>query len=75
MFGRSMPAWHIFQIALCTLRSCQSVADKLAELGLYSGAPSQWRWSADGQHSVGGDGQNHPKGTNPKSSARLSRAL
>ena len=52
MFGRSMPAYMVFQIALCTLRTCQPLADKLAELGLYAGTPSAWVWSADGNFTV-----------------------
>jgi hypothetical protein len=44
-FGRSMPAGLIAQIGICTLRACQPLANKLAQLGLYSPAPSPWVWS------------------------------
>jgi hypothetical protein len=44
-FGRSMPAGLIAEIGICTLRACQPLANKLAQLGLYSAAPSQWVWS------------------------------
>ncbi len=51
-FGRSMPAGMTFEIARCTLRACQSVADELTRRGLYSPASSEWIWSADGHCSV-----------------------
>jgi hypothetical protein len=51
-FGRSMPAGMTFEIARCTLRACQPIADKLARLGLYSPSTSEWVWSADGHCSV-----------------------
>jgi hypothetical protein len=51
-FGRSMPAGLTFEIARCTLRACQPVADELARRGLYSPASSEWIWSADGHCSV-----------------------
>jgi hypothetical protein len=47
-FGRSMPAGMTFEIARCTLRACQPIADELARLGLYSPASSEWVWSVDG---------------------------
>jgi hypothetical protein len=52
MMGRSMLAWYVFQIALCTLRACRPLANKLADLGMYSAAPSEWVWSADGKRTV-----------------------
>lgn len=51
-FGRSMPAAMIFEIARCTLRACQPLADGLTRLGLYEPASSEWIWSADGHCSV-----------------------
>lgn len=54
-FGRSLPAWYIAQIAECTLRACLPLANKLTELGLYSGTPSEWKWSRGG--AGGGEGQ------------------
>jgi hypothetical protein len=55
MFGRSMAAWYISQIALCTLRTCHPLAQKLAELGLYSDAPNDWTWSIGGQAKPDGE--------------------
>ena len=46
-FGRSMPAAMIFEIARCTLRACQPIADELTRLGLYEPASSEWIWSAE----------------------------
>jgi hypothetical protein len=51
-FGRSMPAGMVFEIARCTLRACQPIADELVRRGLYSPASSEWVWSADGHCSV-----------------------
>jgi hypothetical protein len=51
-FGRPMPAAMMFEIARCTLRACQPLADELARRGLYSAASSEWTWSADGHCSV-----------------------
>jgi hypothetical protein len=51
-FGRSMPAGMVFEIARCTLRACQPIADELTRLGLYSPSASEWIWSADGHCSV-----------------------
>jgi hypothetical protein len=47
-FGRSMPAAFVFEIACCTLRACEPLANELARLGLYLPAVSEWAWSADG---------------------------
>jgi hypothetical protein len=49
LFGRSMPAAFVFEIACCTLPACQPIADKLARLGLYSPAVSEWVWNGDGK--------------------------
>lgn len=57
-FGRSMPAAIVFEIGRCTLRACHPLIQELARLGLYFVAPSEWKWSADGQCSVGGEGEN-----------------
>ena len=51
-FGRSMPAGMTFEIARCTLRACQPIADELARRGMYSADSSEWVWSADGHCSV-----------------------
>jgi hypothetical protein len=51
-FGRSMPAGMTFEIARCTLRACQPIADELSRLGLHSPMSSEWVWSADGHCSV-----------------------
>lgn len=61
-FGRSMPAAFVFEIACCTLRTCQPVADKLADLGLYSPAQSEWVWNGDGSVETA-DFQAIPSGT------------
>jgi hypothetical protein len=60
--GRTLPAAIINEIGRCTLNAFRPLAQELARLGLYSGARSEWRWSADGQRSVGGEGQNQPNG-------------
>jgi hypothetical protein len=49
LFGRSMPAAFVFEIACCTLRACQPLVDELARLGLYSPAVSEWVWTGDGK--------------------------
>jgi len=49
LFGRSMPAAFVFEIACCTLRACQPLADHLSELGLYSPAVSDWVWTGAGK--------------------------
>ncbi len=64
-FGRSMPAAMIAQIAICTLRACHPLAEKLAQLGLYSDAPSDWIWSM-GDGGVGGARQNDQPGDESK---------
>jgi hypothetical protein len=51
-FGRPLPAAMMFDIARCTLRACQPVADELTKLGKYSPASSEWIWSTDGHCSV-----------------------
>ena len=48
-FGRSMPSAFVFEIALCTLRTCQPLADELTRLGLYSPGASEWAWDGTGQ--------------------------
>ena len=45
--GRTLPAAIIFELARCTLRACYPLAQELARLGLYSGAPSEFKWSRD----------------------------
>lgn len=47
-FGRSMPAAFVYEIACCTLRACQPLANKLARSGLYSPSVSEWTWSVTG---------------------------
>lgn len=64
MFGRSMPAWYMLHIALCTLRACQPLADKLAALGLYSAAPSEWVLSATPAQNPGAVSQTSTVATN-----------
>ena len=49
LFGRSMPAAFVFEIACCTLRACKPIADELARLGLYSPDVSEWVWTGDGK--------------------------
>ena len=49
LFGRSMPAAFIFEIACSTLRACQPIADELGRLGLYKPAVSEWVWKGDGK--------------------------
>lgn len=49
LFGGSMPAAFVFEIACCTLRACQPLADELARLGLYTPAVSEWVWKGDGK--------------------------
>jgi hypothetical protein len=62
LFGRSMPAAFVFEIACCTLRACQPLADELARLGLYSPAVSEWVWTGDGKVETAGF-QAIPSGT------------
>lgn len=52
--GRTMPAAMIFEIARCTLRACEPIADEMARLGLYSAESNEWVWSIhdDGRASV-----------------------
>jgi|GEM_PF-3490462 len=47
-FGRSMPSAFVFEIACCTLRACEPLADELARLGLYTPAVSEWAWDGKG---------------------------
>ncbi len=47
-FGRSMPSAFVFEIACCTLRACEPLADELARLGLYAPAVSEWAWDGKG---------------------------
>jgi hypothetical protein len=47
-FGRSMPSAFVFEIACCTLRACEPLADELARLGLYAPAVSEWAWDGHG---------------------------
>ncbi len=49
LFGRSMPAAFVFEIACCRLLACKPLADELARLGLYSPAVSEWVWMGDGK--------------------------
>ena len=53
-FGRSMPAAFVFEIACCTLRACEPLADELVRLGLYVPAVSEWAW--DGKGNATSDG-------------------
>jgi hypothetical protein len=55
--GRSLPAAIIVEIAICTLRACHPLVRKLAELGLYSDAPSDWKWSIGGRDKDDGEGE------------------
>lgn len=52
-FGRSMPSAFVFEIACCTLRTCQPLADELARLGLYKPAASEWAWDGNGKATSG----------------------
>lgn len=47
-FGRSMPSAFVFEIACCTLRACEPLANELARLGLYKPAVSEWAWDGNG---------------------------
>lgn len=47
-FGRSMPSAFVFEIACCTLRACEPLANELARLGLYSSAVSEWALDGTG---------------------------
>jgi hypothetical protein len=47
-FDRSMPSAFVFEIACCTLRACEPLANELARLGLYSPAVSEWAWNGNG---------------------------
>jgi hypothetical protein len=53
-FGRSMPSAFVFEIASCTLRACQPLADELARLGLYSPAVSEWALDGNGNGTAPG---------------------
>lgn len=53
-FGRSMPSAFVFEIACCTLRACEPLANELARLGLYSTAVSEWAWDANGNATSAG---------------------
>jgi hypothetical protein len=61
-FGRPLPAAMIAEIARCTLRACQPLADQLTGRGLYSTASSEWIWSADGHCSVRAPEPANPSG-------------
>ncbi|AFJ35470.1 MULTISPECIES: hypothetical protein [Mycobacterium] len=52
-FGRSMPSAFVFEIACCTLRACEPLADELERLGLYSPAVSEWAWDGSGTATSG----------------------
>lgn len=52
-FGRSMPSAFVFDIACCTLRACEPLANELQRLGLYSPAVSEWTWHGDGRATSG----------------------
>ena len=52
-FGRSMPSAFVFEIACCTLRACEPLANELAKLGLYSPAVSEWVWDGNGNAKSG----------------------
>jgi hypothetical protein len=43
--GQVLSAAIMFDVGLGTLRACYPLARRLAELGLYSGAASEWTWS------------------------------
>ncbi|KAA0083275.1 hypothetical protein CIW52_12630 [Mycolicibacterium sp. P9-64] len=47
-FGRSMPSAFVFEIASCTLRACEPLANELARLGLYSPPVSEWALDGNG---------------------------
>jgi hypothetical protein len=53
-FGRSMPSAFVFEIACCTLRACEPLANELARLGLYSPAVSEWAWDGNGNATSAG---------------------
>jgi len=47
-FARSMPSAFVFEIACCTLRACEPLAEELARLGLYTPAVNEWAWDGNG---------------------------
>jgi hypothetical protein len=53
-FGRSMPSAFVFEIASCTLRACEPLANELARLGLYSPAVSEWALDGNGNGATAG---------------------
>jgi hypothetical protein len=53
-FGRSMPSAFVFEIACCTLRACEPLANELARLCLYSPAVSEWAWDGNGNATSAG---------------------
>jgi hypothetical protein len=53
-FGRSMPSAFVFEIACCTLRTCEPLENELARLGLYSPAVSEWTWDGKGNATSAG---------------------
>ncbi|TVY01524.1 hypothetical protein FPV58_12975 [Mycolicibacterium porcinum] len=53
MCGRSMLGWYVSQIAECTLRACEPVADELARLELYVPYSSDWEWSIGSNRHTG----------------------
>jgi hypothetical protein len=52
-FGRSMPSAFVFEIACCTLRACEPLANELERLGLYLPAVSEWTWDGNGNAKSG----------------------
>jgi len=53
-FGRSMPSAFVFEIAGCTLRACEPLANELARLGLYTPAVSEWTLDSEGKGRTAG---------------------
>lgn len=53
-FGRSMPSAFVYEIACCTLRACEPLANELARLGLYKPAVSEWAWDGNGNATADG---------------------
>lgn len=53
-FGRSMPSAFVFEIAGCTLRASEPLANELARLGLYAPAVSEWTLDSEGKGRTAG---------------------
>ncbi|BBY60956.1 hypothetical protein MSAR_40920 [Mycolicibacterium sarraceniae] len=49
-----MPSAFVFEIASCTLRACEPLANELARLGLYAPAVSEWTLDNEGNGRTAG---------------------